>query len=140
MEFNYPDVARITIRRAPGRKFIKRGARGGEGNLYVTWITPEAKDLLLEYKRYRESIGEKITAESPLIASDTGEGEPMTVSGFQHRYHRILRRAGLDSKSHRIYKLHLHTLRKFFRSHCVGVDPSYRERWMGHRGGYLDES
>jgi integrase len=53
---------------------------------------------------------------------------------------RLLKRAGLAKKSNRWYELHIHTLRKYFRSNCIGVDPSYRERWMGHKGLYLDMS
>ncbi|RLC72147.1 MAG: hypothetical protein DRI26_03590 [Chloroflexi bacterium] len=138
VDFNYPDVARITVRRAPGRKFSRRSSRGGDSNLYVTWITPEAKELLLEYKRYREQRGETITPESPLI--EDGAGGHMTVSSYERRWHRILEKAGLNERSHRHYVLHIHTLRKYFRSRCVGVDQSYREHWMGHKGGYLDES
>ena len=140
VDFDYPDVARITVRRAAGRKFSNRGARGGESQLFVTWITPESKEVLLEYKRYREARGEIITSGSPLIESDLNRGEHMTVSGYHHRWYRILRRAGLDQKSHKFHVLHIQTLRKFFRSRCVGVDSSFREQWMGHRGGYLDES
>lgn len=140
VDFEYPDVARITVKRAIGRKFSNRGARGGESQLFVTWITPEAKETLLEYKRFRESQGEMITSESPLFDSDLKKGGHMTVSGFHHRWYRILKRAGLDMKSNKFHVLHVHTLRKFFRSRCVGVDPSFREQWMGHKGGYLDES
>jgi integrase len=140
VDFDYLDVARITVRRAPGRKFSSRGARGGESQLFITWISPEAKETLLEYRRYRESKGEEITPSSPLIESDQKAGEHLTVSGFHHRWYRILERAGLDQKSVRFHVLHVHTLRKYFRSRCVGVDPSYREQWMGHKGGYLDES
>ena len=46
----------------------------------------------------------------------------------------------LKDISHNQYILHIHTMRKYFRSRCVGVDQSYREHWIGHRGGYLDES
>ena len=31
-------------------------------------------------------------------------------------------------------------MRKYFRSNCIDVDASYRERWMGHQGKYLDMS
>lgn len=140
LDFDYPDVARITVRREMGRKFSNRGARGGESQLFVTWITPETKETLLEYRRYREARGEVFTADSPLIESDLNRGEHMTVSGYHHRWYRILKRAGLDQKPRKFHELHLHTLRKFFRSRCIGVDPSFREQWMGHKGGYLDVS
>ncbi len=47
---------------------------------------------------------------------------------------------GLAKKSTNWHELHIHTLRKYFRSNCVGVDASYREMWMGHKGQYLDIS
>ena len=63
-----------------------------------------------------------------------------STTGFRWRYVRILERAGLTEKSGRQYMLHIHTLRKFFRSNSVGVDVSFREHWMGHKGGYQDVS
>lgn len=140
VNMNYEDVARISVRRAVGRKFGRGGGRsnGGEPQLYVTWISPEARRVLEEYRRQRETGGEKVVPSSPLMASDRGRF--MTLSGFQRRFYLILGRAGLDEKGNRNYLLHVHTLRKFFRSQCIGVDESFREHWMCHRGGYLDES
>jgi len=140
VSFDYEDVTRITVRRAVGRKFGKARGRGagGESQLYVTWTSPEARQALEEYMRQRKASGEDITNHSPLMASD--RGGCMTLSGFQRRYYLILERAGLDFKHRRHYMLHVHTLRKYFRSRCLGVDESLREHWLGHRGGYLDES
>jgi len=140
VNLGYPDVARLTVKRAPGRKFSNRGTRGGESRLFVTWITPEAKNLILQYRDYRIARGEDVGPDSPIIESDRDRGEHMTVSGWQHRWYRILKRAGMDEKGGKYYELHIHVLRKFFRSRCVGVDPSFREHWMGHKGGYLDEA
>lgn len=141
VSFDYPDVARITVRRAIGRKFSSRSGNGqASPNLYVTWITPETRKLLEDYKQSRILAGEKITADTPLFGNDTDPLQHMKISGFHRRYHLILERAGLNFRQRRIYTLHVHTLRKYFRSRCVGVDESFRESWMGHRGGYLDES
>ena len=139
VNFDYPDVARINVWRKKGRKFTSRKLGGG-GRFYCTFITPEAKQALQQYLKEREAKGEKITAESPLITDAYCTGKFITVEDWQRVYYRILRAAGLDKKSRRWYMLHIHSLRKFFRSNCVGVDPSYREFWMGHKGGYLDES
>ncbi len=135
------DMVLVRVGRAYGRKFMSRGGRGGHGvaQLYVCFFSNEAREALLRYREYREHQGEKITDDSPLIASDL-TGEALTVPGFYRRYYLLLERAGLTEKSHNVYVLHVHTLRKYFRSNCVGVDESYREHWMGHRGGYLDES
>jgi hypothetical protein len=51
--FDYTDVASITVRRAPGRKFNNKSSRGEKSNLFITWVTPETKTLLLEYWRAR---------------------------------------------------------------------------------------
>lgn len=134
---DYPDVARISVTSRIGRKFSRRVGNGSGGRFYATFITPEAKRLLLEYRRYRESNGEEIRPGSPLIEYN---GKSITLSAFEHKWAALLAKAGLAERAQRWHKLHLHTLRKFFRSNCIGVDPSYREFWMGHRGGYLDES
>lgn len=67
-------------------------------------------------------------------------GKFITVEDFERVWGRLLRRDGLAQKSQKWFVLHVHTLRKYFRSNCVGVDVSYRERWMGHKDLYLDMS
>ena len=137
--WDFPDVACIKVERQKGRKFLgKRGV--AQGKVYYTFISPEAKEELKKYLEERKRAGEKVTLESPLIGDAYHRGNSITVEDFERVWARLLRRAGLAEKSNRWYKLHIHTLRKFFRSNCIGVDPSYREHWMGHKGGYLDES
>ncbi len=46
----------------------------------------------------------------------------------------------IGKKSNKWYELHIHILRKYFRSSFIGDDASYRERWMGHKGLDLDMS
>jgi len=41
VNFDYPDVASITVRRKRGRKF-RTGRKAGKARFYVTFITPEA--------------------------------------------------------------------------------------------------
>jgi integrase len=138
-DFTYPDVARFTVERKRGRKFsTSRG--GSQGRLFVSWITPEARMALQQYLKEREAAGEKLTPESPLFTDAYYNGKFITVEAFERVWARLLRRAGLAQKSHKWFILHVHTLRKYFRSNCVGVDISYRERWMGHKGLYLDMS
>ena len=69
-----------------------------------------------------------------------GRTRRSVARAFEYRWKIMLKKTGPAERSHRWFKLHLHTLRKFFRTNCVGVDSSYREFWMGHKGGYLDES
>lgn len=139
VDFSYPDVARLTVKRKRGRKFGNKRGRNA-GRYFVSWVTPEAKKALRHYLEERQAAGEKLTEESPLIGDSYHKGEFQNVEGYERVWARLLRRAGLAQKSSRWYKLHIHTLRKYFRSNCVGVDASYRERWMGHKGLYLDMS
>jgi len=135
VDFDYPDVARISVVRKRGRKF---GSRRGmtNGRYYCTFITPEAKETLLSYLDERRNAGEKLTPASPLIGDAYHRGKFITINIFQKSWHRMLKKAGLNEKSNRWYVLHLHTLRKFFRSNCVGVDPSYRAEEEKHLAEY----
>lgn len=139
VNFDYPDVASIKVERKRGRKFISK-RRGSQGKVYFTFMTPEAKKSLTEYLAQRRNEGENVTAESPLISDISYHGKYSSLENFERVWYRLLKRAGLNAKSNRWYILHPHTLRKYFRSHCIGVDASYREHWMGHKSGYLDES
>lgn len=139
VNFDYPDVASIKVERQQGRKFVGKRSRS-QGRVFYTFITSEAKEELKKYLEERKRAGEKLTAESPLIGDVYHNGKFLTIEDFERVWYRLLKRAGLDEKSNKWYLLHLHTLRKYFRSNCIGVDPSYREHWMGHKGGYLDES
>jgi len=75
-----------------------------------------------------------------LIADAYRKGEFQTIEAYERVWARLLRRAGLAEKSQSWFKLHIHTSRKYFRSNCISVDASYGERWMGHKGLYLDAS
>lgn len=139
VNFDYPDVASIKVERQRGRKFVGK-RRGGQGRVFYSFMTQEAKEALSKYLEERKIAGEKVTPDSPLIGDVYHKGNFITIEAFEKVYVRLLRRAGLADKPNKWYLLHIHTLRKYFRSSCVGVDPSYREHWMGHKGGYLDES
>ena len=138
VDFNYPDVARLTVERKRGRKFSNRGR--ATGRFFCTFITPEAKTALQEYIAERKNAGETITPESPLVTDYTYKGTFIGIAAFEKVWARLLKKAGLNQKTNYFYVLHVHTLRKYFRSNCIGIDASYRERWMGHKGLYLDMS
>jgi integrase len=139
VDFSYPDVARFTVTRKIGQKFSNRGSRSS-GKLFVSWITPEAKQVLQSYIKERESSGEKLTPQSPLFTDAYHTGKFIDGDDFGKVYARLLKRADLAMKSKNWYVLHIHTMRKYMRSNCIGVDASYREMWMGHKGQYLDLS
>jgi integrase len=138
VDMDYPDVARITVERKRGRKFSNRGR--ATGRLFCTFMTPEAKVAMKEYLMEREQAGEVLTPESPLITDYTNSGAFVDVNGYRKAWTRLLKRTGLAQKTNYFHVLHIHTLRKYFRSNCFGIDASFRERWMGHKGLYLDIS
>jgi integrase len=139
VDFSYPDVARFTVVRKAGRKFGSKRS-GSSGSLFITWITPEAKQALKSYLEERERSGEKVTKDSPLFTDAYNKGTFITIDAYGRVWTRLLQRAGLAKKSTNWHELHIHTLRKYFRSNCIGIDASYREMWMGHKGQYLDMS
>ena len=133
------DVPRIIVKREPGRKVSRRM------KAFATFITPEAKTVLLQYIRHRESLGEKITEVSPIITSDRQEelGNFLSSMYLSNHWRRLLKRAHLATKNGGPWHdIHLHTLRKYFETQCTNaaVKTTYREFWMGHTGRYLEES
>jgi integrase len=109
---------------------------------FFTFMTPEARNVLLEYKAFLERKGRKVDGENFVIANDKYKDERLTASSIQMFWERLLRTAGLAEKSHMYHVLHFHTLRKFFKTACTnaGCKREYTEFWMGHTGQGLDDS
>jgi integrase len=110
------------------------------GFSYVTFMSSEATKLLKEYLEYRrKKLGETITPESYVIV---GQGKNrISRTAFRVAWARLLRKCGLAKKSYKYHVFHAHVLRKWFRKKTEEeLSPSIRERLMGHKGGYLDES
>ncbi len=133
------DIPRIVVKRKPGRKISRKM------KAFATFITPEAKTLLLQYVSHRETLGEKITELSPIITSDRKEelGNFLNSTYLSNHWRRLLKRAHLATKNGGPWHdIHLHTLRKYFETQCTnaGVKTTYREFWMGHIGKHLEES
>jgi len=133
------EIPRIVVKREPGRK-ISRKMKG-----FATFITPEAKTMLLQYVKHRQSLGEKITELSPLITSEREEelGKFLNSHYMSNHWRRLLKRAHLATKNGGPWHdIHLHTLRKYFDTQCInaGVKSPYKEFWMGHIGKHLAES
>ena len=121
---------------------------------YFTAISPEARRALERHIEQRtqpkvkygeggrvDVPGEIIGPESPLIAAKKREGHA-PPSSMRDSWNTALRNAGLDMKSGGYFVLHIHTLRKFFRSQVDGIlTKSIREAFMGHiTTEYLDSS
>ena len=116
-----------------------KAAKGGIG--YFTCITFEAREALEKHFSQRVENGEILGPESPLIKAPMAKGNT-TYDSVAIAWNRCLKRAGLNEKSGGTHILHLHTLRKFFRSQVEGaITKSIREALMGHTSGeYLDRN
>lgn len=133
------EIPRVIVKREPGRK-VSRKMKG-----FATFITHEAKTMLLQYIEHRKKLGEKITENSPLITSEREEelGKFLNSHYLSNHWRRLLKRAHLATKNGGPWHdIHLHTLRKYFDTQCInaGVKGPYKEFWMGHIGKHLAES
>ena len=104
----------------------------------ITFITREARDVLMDYLKERERNGEKITLESPVIA--TWNGRRLRDTQARMIFYRIFEKAdlqediGRDARGHVRKKYRPHLLRKFFRTALrnAGIERIYVEAMMGH--------
>ncbi len=133
------EIPRMIVKRKPGRKVSRKM------KAFATFITPEAKTMLLQYIKHRKELGEKITASSPILTSDRQEelGNFLNPTYLSNHWRRLLKRAHLATKNGGPWHdIHLHTLRKYFETQCTnaGVKTAYREFWMGHTGRHLEDS
>jgi integrase len=129
----------ITVKRKPGRKVSRKLQK------YVTFISSEAKKVLLQYLEHRRQLGETITDSSPILTSDRKQelGNFLNSMYVSNHWRRLLKRAHLATKNGGPWHdIHLHTLRKFFETECINanVKTAYREHWMGHTGVHLESS
>jgi hypothetical protein len=127
------DYTTINIEPEEGRK---------TSHAFFTFLTPEAKRILLEYKQFRERQGETVNAESFVIGNRKRPNESLSVAAAQIYWERLLETAGLHDITHKYHVLHFHVLRKFFKTACTnaGVRREFIEYWMGHVDEGLDDS
>jgi integrase len=133
------DLGIITIEGQDGRKLAT-------GKSYFTFITPEARRILDQYLKTRESL----TPDSPLFAKESkGQGQAFDfVTNASRQWTVLVKRAKLLEKveGHRAYTLHGHSLRKFFQTHCklAGCRADFVDFWLGHhpqgQSQYLNDS
>lgn len=107
---------------------------------YTTFITPEAVAKTRFWLDYREREGETLGLDTPLFG--VYRGRPAGYLALRGAYNRLLAKAGFEERSHGWRVLHLHTLRKFFRTETEmgGVPTPMIDMMMGHRGRGLDPS
>ncbi len=131
---SYPDIAIIKIRPELSKNRIG----------YYTLITGEARKILEEYLEWRRKKGDKLDEDSWLFPSKD-PSKHIKYKSVGEDFRRILKRTGLAVKARKshFHEIHLHSLRKFFRSMLEGyLTKSEIMRLMGQAGekgeGYLD--
>jgi integrase len=107
---------------------------------YYTFFTEETRGLLRKHLEERKKKGEVLSEESALIKP--AMNQTANYDSIRHSYTRTLRKAGLTVMSQRFHILHIHTLRKYFRTNLEAIlTRSQIERLMGHVSTeYLDGS
>ena len=102
---------------------------------FVTFLTPEAAEVLKGYLKEREFRGDTIGPDSFVIVGERPLGERITGRAGRWKWQRTISRVGLAVKGRKWYTLHFHTLRKYFKtwSSLSGVNGDVVEFFMGHR-------
>jgi integrase len=133
-----------------GQKLARVTIYRGEPKRYGTFVTPEAYQHLLEYRRYRENLGEEVTPQSFVFvnALNVDDFRPDRVRGVTTDVVKALlgrlqkqlriRRVISEGKNARRYEWkEAHGFRKFFktRMELSGVKPIITEMLMGHTVG-----
>jgi len=143
------DLGLITIHRFDKHNRLIEGRKMKKLNRYCVPLTRECVKYLERYKIEREMKGEVITEDSYVITSESRLGYQVTDGYFSNRWNKILKQLrmrkvisnNIKTQSAIRYDLHLHSLRKFFRTMCSNarVRNSFRELWLGHKGkGHAD--
>jgi integrase len=123
------------------------------GDEYYSFCTPECSNYIMEYLQYRESCGERITLESPLIRDDfiqddldhVRDPKHVTTHTFEYYLRNILIKTGIRIPTPQTYRgskkkmrkeiSQNHGFRKYFNTVCVESDMNIvsKELLMGHR-------
>jgi integrase len=132
----YETTAFITVTGGKGRKLAN-------GKEYQTWVTPETYTAIQEYFKLRDNL----EPTAPLFAkiSKGQEGVSIYPQNVARQWIVLIERARLLKRieNHRMFDLHVHTLRKYFQTKCklAGCKTSFVDLWLGHVvGEYLNGS
>jgi len=133
-----------------GQKFAKVTIYHGEPEEYTTFITPECYRLWLEYREWRENIGEKVTPSSFVFTTqgnarkfDQSKVKAIAVKTLKNQLGELLEHLGMrevisEREGYVNYSFkQAHGFRKFFktRMEVAGVRPLVIETTMGHATG-----
>jgi integrase len=134
IDFSLPDICKITVEKGAGRKFT------GNAKLFVTFCTPETRELLLSHKKTQEAAGISTEPDS-LVFTSRARG-PVDDRVFRLEFLKVVKVLGIGAKGRKFYEVHCHSLRKWWRTQVesAGINRSFWDKWMGHAGGYLDAS
>jgi integrase len=106
-----------------------KGISAKERKSRITFISPQAKEVLKEYLEKRK-LNENITSDSPLLVTD--DGKPMSYQNLQYilnnAFKKVAKRIG------KRYSLHPHSLRKWFKTQLIsaGTPGPIVDRLVGH--------
>lgn len=120
-----------------------RGEYTKTGNPRVSFISSEAKALMLEWLKVRENYLKSASGKSHLYEKSEFDSRvfPFEDTTARHMWNSALRKTknGQRDKKTNRYRLHPHVLRKYFRTRLGAVIPvDVVEALMGHEG-YLTE-
>ena len=133
-----------------GAKFARVTIYAGEREEYHTFITPEAYQVLLEYRRTREGTGERVGPPSPVFVTAFDVVKPdlkkihgVGVDALKNDLARVMKRVSVRGVIHegrngrRFEFKQAHGARKLFktRMEMSGVKPIITEMLMGHTLG-----
>ena len=119
-----------------------------EQESYTTYCTPECAEIIDQYMRWRERLGEKFTPNTPLfrLSFDTilaaNRPKPIRPRTISRRINQLLQDAEIrvpvtGNSTNRSELMETHGFRKFFKTTCIntGMNPLYSEYLMGHKSG-----
>jgi integrase len=119
-----------------------------EQESYITYCTPECTKLIDAYLKWRESLGEKFTPNTPLFrqtfdpVTQVNRPKALTEDGISRMTSRLsedcqVRTPISTACVTRAEIMETHGFRKFFKTTCVnaGMNLLYSEYLMGHRSG-----
>jgi len=111
-------------------KIILPGTVTKNGNRREIPIIPELREELEKYIKKHKISGW-------LFPNARDPSKPANPVHVYQTYHKLLKRLSLDERDQIGYKLHLHNLRKWFKTQLeiAGVNGLLIETWMGHSTG-----
>jgi hypothetical protein len=153
--WDYLDWGHVEPLKMEGRVVAaKLTVYAGEPEEYVTFVTPEAYSKLLEYIRFREAHGEKVTPGSTLARDRwqttrgrhgwnfVGRAEaPLRLRslGVKRLFEDMMWRLGYRKEKKRRHEFSIHSIRKYFKTRAETVmRPINVETLMGHSTGISD--